>query len=166
LLAVADALPAGIGAILFFARIGCFLEGSCYGVVTQLSWGMQFPRGSVVYAGLLQEGLLTSGEPLTPPLHPTQVYSAAAGLCLVALAWWLAPRKRFPGEVFFGGLLFYAATRGGIDVLRGDFGGETLVFGLLPTTQLITASLGVMALLGLSVLAWRCKRVGRMSQLV
>lgn len=165
-LPLADALPAGFGLGLFFTRIGCFLEGSCYGVVTQLPWGVCFPIRSVAYAGSLQERLVTSGEPLTPPLHPTQLYSATAGLCLFALALWLAPRKRFQGEVFFGGLLFYAVTRIFIDALRGDLGGETLFFGLLPTTQLITAFLGIAALLGLGYLSWRFKRAGQVGHLV
>ena len=166
LLAFADTLPAGFGLVLFFARIGCFLEGSCYGVVTRLPWGVRFPLGSVAYAGLLQERFVTRGERLTPPLHPTQLYSAAAGLGLLALAVWLARRKRFQGEVFFGGLLFYAATRIVIDAFRGDLGDETLFFGLLPTTQLITALLGIAALLGLGYLSWRFKRAGRVGHCV
>ncbi|MBI4588257.1 MAG: prolipoprotein diacylglyceryl transferase [Candidatus Rokubacteria bacterium] len=165
-LAVADALPAGFGLFLFLARVGCFLEGSSYGVVTELPWGVRFPSGSVAYAGLLHERLVRGGEPLTPPLHPTQLYSAAAGLCLFALALWLAPRKRFQGEVAFLGLSFYAATRMGIDTLRGDLGDETLFFGLLPTTQLITAALGLAALLGLGYLSWRFKSAKRVGHLV
>jgi phosphatidylglycerol:prolipoprotein diacylglycerol transferase len=158
LLTLTDALPAGFGLGLFFTRIGCFLEGSCYGVVTQLPWGVRFPVKSVAYTDLLRERLVGGGESLTPPLHPTQLYAAAAGLCLLALALWWAPRKRFQGEVFFGGLLFYAATRIVIDALRGDLGAETLFFGFLPTTQLITALLGIVGILGLGYLSWRFKR--------
>jgi phosphatidylglycerol:prolipoprotein diacylglycerol transferase len=165
-LTVADTLPAGVGLILFFARIGGFLEGSCYGAVTQLPWGVRFPVGSIAYAELLQQRLVASGEQLTPPLHPTQLYAAAAGLCLFALAWWLSRHKRFSGEVFFGSLLFYAGTRLGIDMLRGDFGGEALFFGLLPTTQLITAVLGIIAVLGMVLQTWRFKRTAPAGQLV
>jgi prolipoprotein diacylglyceryltransferase len=109
---------------------------------------------------------VASGEQLTPPLHPTQLYAAAAGLCLFALAWWLSRHKRFSGEVFFGSLLFYAGTRLGIDMLRGDFGGEALFFSLLPTTQLITAVLGIIAVLGMVLQTWRFKRTAPAGQLV
>lgn len=164
-LRIADAVPAGFGLGLFFTRIGCFLEGSCYGVVTPLPWGVRFPAGSVAYAGALKDQLVSYTEPLTPPLHPTQLYAAAAGLCLVGFALWLARRKRFQGEVFFGGFLFYAVTRVGIDALRGDFGGETLFFGLLPTTQLITSLLGVVTALGLGFFWWQSTRRAQVSQL-
>jgi phosphatidylglycerol---prolipoprotein diacylglyceryl transferase len=165
-LTLADALPAGFGLGLFFARIGCFLEGSCYGVVTELPWGVRFPPRSIAYAGSWQAGVVANGEPLTPPLHPTQLYAALAGLGLFLLALRLAPRKRFHGGVFFGGALFYAVTRLLIDTLRGDLRGETLFFGLLSTTQLITAILGIASLLGLGCLSWRFKRLTQVRQLV
>jgi len=152
-LRLADALPAGFGLGYFFARIGCLLEGSCYGVVTHLPWGVRFPPGSVAYGNPpAEQALVTGGPMLTPPLHPTQLYAAAAGLCLFALALWLAPRKRFHGEVFFAGLLFYSATRVPIDALRGDLGGLTVVFGFLPSIQLVTVCIGLVALLGLGYL--------------
>ncbi len=73
LAAPAAAIGYGIG------RIGCFLSGDgCYGLPTNLPWGMSFPNGL---------------EP-TPPgvrVHPTPLYEFVAGLLI---GWWLWVRGR------------------------------------------------------------------------
>src|SRR5579871_4204208 len=73
LAAPAAAIGYGIG------RIGCFLSGDgCYGLPTNLPWGMSFPNGL---------------EP-TPPgvrVHPTPLYEFLAGLLI---GWWLWVRGR------------------------------------------------------------------------
>jgi phosphatidylglycerol:prolipoprotein diacylglycerol transferase len=57
-------------------RIGCFLVGDDYGRPTSLPWGVAFPEGL---------------PPTTIPVHPTQLYEAAA---LAALAWLLFRWRR------------------------------------------------------------------------
>ncbi len=44
-----DALAVGLVAALVFGRIGCFLNGCCYGKPTDLPWGVRFPYGSFSY---------------------------------------------------------------------------------------------------------------------
>jgi phosphatidylglycerol:prolipoprotein diacylglycerol transferase len=44
-----DALAIGLVAALVFGRIGCFLNGCCYGKPTDLPWGVRFPYGSFSY---------------------------------------------------------------------------------------------------------------------
>jgi len=165
LLRLGDSLPRGFAVGLFFARIGCFLEGSCYGVVTSLPWGVRFPEGSVAYGDAPLTGLALRGEALTSPLHPTQLYSAAAAVGLFFLAQWLARRRRFVGEVCLSGLLFYGWTRLAIDALRGDLGGESVFFGVLPTTQMLNALVGLAGALGLAYLAWRSKTADRVAEI-
>lgn len=41
-----DVLAVGLMLALVFGRIGCFLNGCCYGKPTELPWGVQFPYGS------------------------------------------------------------------------------------------------------------------------
>jgi phosphatidylglycerol:prolipoprotein diacylglycerol transferase len=57
-------------------RIGCFLVGDDYGAPTNLPWGVAFPEGL---------------PPTTVPVHPTQIYEAAA---LVPIAWLLVRWRR------------------------------------------------------------------------
>ena len=64
--APAAAVGYGIG------RIGCFLSGDgCYGIPTNLPWGMSFPHGI---------------DPTVVRVHPTPLYEMAAGLLI---GWWL-----------------------------------------------------------------------------
>ena len=53
-------------------RIGCFLVGDDYGVVTDLPWGMTFPKGA---------------PPTLVPVHPTQVYETVMGIGIFAILW-------------------------------------------------------------------------------
>jgi len=73
LAAPAAAIGYGIG------RIGCFLSGDgCYGIPTNLPWGMSFPHGI---------------EPTLLRVHPTPLYELAAGL---VIGWWLWRRGGKP----------------------------------------------------------------------
>ena len=45
----ADILAIGLMAALAFGRIGCFLNGCCYGKPTNLTWAVRFPYGSDAY---------------------------------------------------------------------------------------------------------------------
>lgn len=44
-----DALAVGLMLALAFGRIGCFLNGCCYGKPTTLPWGVRFPYNSFAY---------------------------------------------------------------------------------------------------------------------
>ncbi len=97
-------------------RIGCFLDGCCYGAATDGPLGVHLP-----------------GHP--GPLHPTQLYEAAADLALAALlALILRPRARGRGELLGWMLLTYGAARAAIELWRADPRGAV---GPLSTSQLI-----------------------------
>ncbi|MBN2269172.1 MAG: prolipoprotein diacylglyceryl transferase [Sedimentisphaerales bacterium] len=44
-----DILAIGLMAALMFGRIGCFLNGCCYGKPTDLPWAVRFPYNSLAY---------------------------------------------------------------------------------------------------------------------
>ncbi|MHC4154868.1 MAG: prolipoprotein diacylglyceryl transferase [Planctomycetota bacterium] len=44
-----DILAIGLMAALVFGRIGCFLNGCCYGRPTDVAWAVRFPYGSDAY---------------------------------------------------------------------------------------------------------------------
>jgi phosphatidylglycerol---prolipoprotein diacylglyceryl transferase len=95
------ALGAGIG------RIGCFLNGCCYGRPTRLPWGVVFPPDS--YAGL---------EFGNAAVHPSQLYLAAAAFALFLLTWGLRRRPRVPGTLFWLFIVLFALIRIPIDLTR------------------------------------------------
>ncbi len=49
-----DILAIGLMVGLGFGRIGCFLNGCCYGKCTTVSWAVQFPYGSPAFYGQIR----------------------------------------------------------------------------------------------------------------
>ena len=45
-----DVMAVGLMMALVFGRMGCFLNGCCFGRPTELPWGIRFPYGSFSYA--------------------------------------------------------------------------------------------------------------------
>jgi phosphatidylglycerol:prolipoprotein diacylglycerol transferase len=91
----------------FFTRIGCFLNGCCFGLPTNLPWGVHFPKGSFAYSAGLD-----------CPVHPTQLYSSLFGLVLFFFLQRMLHHKHKQGEVFANFLIFYGGFRFGIDFIR------------------------------------------------
>ncbi len=121
--APAIALGQGIG------RLGCFLNGCCYGVVCELPVGVTFPS-----------------PPPPHPVHPTQLYEAAAQLCWAAVLWRLRTRLPQPGAMISLYVLTYAASRFVIEFVRGD---GNPMYGALSLSQWIS----VVAVVGVGC-AW------------
>ncbi|MBN2848045.1 MAG: prolipoprotein diacylglyceryl transferase, partial [Coriobacteriia bacterium] len=64
-----------VGQVLM--RTGCFLNGCCYGLPTDLPWGVVYPAGSPVWQAQLTsgtQGLLSGFAGVVNPVHPTQLY--------------------------------------------------------------------------------------------
>ncbi len=92
---LADAtIPALVSGIVLM-RIGCFLNGCCFGTETSLPWGVTFPAGSPVWAQQVLTGKVALlGFDATQPVHPTQLYEIAAALVFGGFATWLYARTR------------------------------------------------------------------------
>jgi len=108
--------PAVIVAQAVIGRIGCTINGCCYGIEapTWLPW-------SVVYTHP------DSYAPLGIPLHPTQPYELIFGLIVFGILFKLRGRFKPDGSLFFIYLSLYAVWRLGIDFLRV---GTPFLFGL------------------------------------
>ncbi|MEW6050002.1 MAG: prolipoprotein diacylglyceryl transferase [Candidatus Zixiibacteriota bacterium] len=88
LLEVFDYFSPTLGLGLGITRIGCFLNGCCFGTPTELPWGISFPPGSIPYS--VFQSL---------PLHPSQLYSSLYGLLLFLLLHFMMKRKKFIGQL-------------------------------------------------------------------
>ena len=121
-------------------RIGCFLNGCCYGIPTQLPIGIYLP------GRLLR-------------LHPTQVYSSIFLLLMFIVLKRLYRKKLFAGAVFFLYLVFYSFGRFFIDFFRGDL--HTACFGL-KVSQIISIGIFFPSLFMLilkSIVKWKSIRL-------
>jgi phosphatidylglycerol:prolipoprotein diacylglycerol transferase len=105
---LADALAPSVALGCVFGRIGCLMNGCCYGLKCHLPWAITFPASS-------------NTAPPGVPLHPTQIYDSLLNLGLYALLAWLYRRKRFDGQVFGTYLVGYALCRSFVEVFRGDY---------------------------------------------
>jgi phosphatidylglycerol---prolipoprotein diacylglyceryl transferase len=144
--APAVAIGAAVG------RIGCFLNGCCHGAVCDQPWAIRFPTGSHAWVRQLNAGLIEPDAAFSLPVHPTQLYSCAAALLVLAILLGYARRPaRRPGQVMALLMIFYPLTRWPIEALRGD---EPRVFLGMSWSQNISIGL-FLAGLGLGSLLRR-----------
>lgn len=105
------------------ARIGCFLNGCCWGSPTNTPWGVCYPKSNWgAYAQQFKEGLITGDAPVSLPVHPTQLYSAAGLLIIFAFMRSAYKRRRFPGAVMLLYPFLYGILRFIVECFRGDSG--------------------------------------------
>jgi phosphatidylglycerol:prolipoprotein diacylglycerol transferase len=138
---LADVLAPSIALGYVFGRIGCFLNGCCYGRVCNLPWKVQFPYGSEPWNGQFAQNLIGRNDPALP-VHPTQLYESFLSLALYFGLAWLYRRKKFDGQVFAVYLMCYAVTRSIVELFRGDYTAEHLHGGLTPAHLI---SIGIFA---------------------
>jgi phosphatidylglycerol---prolipoprotein diacylglyceryl transferase len=82
-----------------FGRLGCFLNGCCYGKVCDLPWAVRFPE-------------------LSHAVHPAQLYEAFYDIVLFAFLVQRRKRIRFEGEIALLYFLLYGMGRYTIEFLR------------------------------------------------
>lgn len=90
-------------------RIGCFLNGCCFGVKTGSIFGVRFPKGSlpdIAYSG--------------SPVHPAQLYELSLDLAGFLILWAIRRRVKFDGGLFLVYLALYSIIRIIVSGLRGD----------------------------------------------
>jgi len=141
--AAAPSMALGVG----LGRIGCYLNGCCFGLPTTLPWGVQFPEASgasYVFPGVA--------------LHPSQIYQSGAALLLFVLLLALDRKRRFDGWLFWSYIAFDAGVRFVIDFTRyydatssiGAMGG--LSFNV---NQILSAGLILLSIVMLTILSRR-----------
>lgn len=142
LLELADCVVPGMLVGLAIGRVGCFLNGCCYGGPCDLPWSVSFPAGTEVAA---KYPAAAAGPSV--PVHPAQLYAAldAALLAGLAVAW--TPLARRPGEVLALVLTLHPISRLLLEEIRVD---EPPALG----TPLTISQLLSLALLALAAALW------------
>jgi phosphatidylglycerol---prolipoprotein diacylglyceryl transferase len=88
-------------------RIGCFLNGCCFGLPTHSGCGLIFPADS-------QAGFVFPNTPLIP----TQLFESLAGFMMLGIILWSERFKRFNGHSFWVTVGLYSLWRFIIDFFR------------------------------------------------
>jgi phosphatidylglycerol:prolipoprotein diacylglycerol transferase len=142
---MADLAAPWIALGLALTRMGCFLNGCCYGKVSTLPWAVRFPAGGVAHEAQERAHLIApGGAPL--PVHPAQLYLAALNLATFFIVYYVVrPRKRFAGEMFAWLLILKGVFRSLVEIWRDDDRGVFLG-GWVSTSQLLSLPLVVIGL--------------------
>jgi phosphatidylglycerol:prolipoprotein diacylglycerol transferase len=115
-LPLADLLIPYVALAQSIGRVGCFLNGCCYGDITNSIFGMKFPQ-------------------LAYFVYPTQLYYSLAWLITFIILNQLYEKRHFVGETFCLYFLFYGLIRFLIDFYRGDL---SRIWAGLTLTQIIS----------------------------
>ena len=111
---LADVIAPGIILAQTIGRIGCTLNGCCYGKTTTLPW-------AIIYTNPDTHG------PIGIPVHPTQIYEIIFNLIVFGVLYKLRGRLKPDGSLFLVYLTLYSVWRLGIDFIRD---GTSFLFGL------------------------------------
>ncbi|MCL2144289.1 MAG: prolipoprotein diacylglyceryl transferase [Endomicrobia bacterium] len=123
---LSDAIAPALGLGHFFGRIGCFFAGCCYGKVCGLPWAVTFKNSDT----LALHGV---------PLHPVQIYEAAANLIIFIILHLYNKKEHLAGKTFALYLIIYAVLRFILEFFRGDYRGAA--FAGLSIAQAVSAGL-------------------------
>ena len=104
----ADIAVPSIALGIAFTRIGCFLNGCCYGLHAPENFPIVaiFPPGSI--------------PGTTLPLYPSQLISSLNAFILFIVLSLMFNHRKFNGQLFWIFGVLYSITRFGIEFIRGD----------------------------------------------
>jgi phosphatidylglycerol:prolipoprotein diacylglycerol transferase len=137
-LAMCDAVAPALAIGIALGRIGCLLNGCCFGGVSDVPWAMTFPAGSLPWLHHVDHGWLSPLAAHSLPVHPAQVYATLDGVFLLALLSAYFPYRRKDGQVMALLMMCYPVSRFAIESLRDD--DPAIALGLT-LSQLISAGL-------------------------
>ena len=133
---------------LAFGRIGCFLNGCCYGATSEVPWAVTYPYASIPYTDQVKEGALAAPPELITvdekrdrlvepaelrarpvlaeiaaherslPMHPAQLYSSLTAFLICALCLAYFTLPHATGRVFALMLMVEGITRYLLELLR------------------------------------------------
>lgn len=102
------------------ARLGCFLNGCCWGYHTDGPTGVVFPRYSLAWKRQVEEGLITRSAEHPLPVHPTQLYESLGLFGIFLVMRFAYKHKKFDGSIIFLYPLLYGILRFTTEAFRGD----------------------------------------------
>ncbi len=107
LLKLFDVLAPVFGLGVFLTRIGCFFNGCCYGIPSDLPWAVKFP-----FIGAAGYHFYDTA------IHPTQLYSSLYGLILMVVLVIVDKKKHVDGFLTSLAFIMYGIFRFLVDFVR------------------------------------------------
>lgn len=139
ILKVADLFAPSVMIAYAIGRVGCFLNGCCYGAPTNMPWGVRF----------FDDGRWT------PPSHPTQLYATVlATLFFIGLVY-VERHRRYLGQVACWFLLGTATERFITEIWRAGTTSDVISVGpihFLTDVQWLCLGIFSIGLVGMAIL--------------
>jgi phosphatidylglycerol:prolipoprotein diacylglycerol transferase len=150
---IGDTVAPSFAIGIAIGRIGCFLNGCCYGRISE-ACGISFPAKDFppAYADQLRQNLIEPGAAQSLPVIPTQLYSSLNNLVIFALLLVLSRRKPFDGFLIWLFIGLYGVHRFIIDFFR-YYEGAAKVLRVITLSQMTSLFLIVFSIIALIVLA-------------
>lgn len=104
-----------------FGRIGCFMNGCCWGAPSQSFFAVRFPF-------------------LDHTVHPVQLYSSGVAFTLFLFLTRVYRRRRYDGEVTILYFVLYALLRTLLEFFRGD---QPPIVGVFNRPQIISVAVAI-----------------------
>ncbi len=139
LLKVMDITAPGIAIAISIGRIGCFLNGCCYGRITDSFIGVKFPARwyPPAFVDHLQRGLISSGAEQCLPVIPTQLISTLNLFLIFLILWNIRTKKIFNGFIFALFIGLYGFHRFIVDFFR-HYSENALILKYLSLSQVLS----------------------------
>ena len=107
---LADSSVPALALGIAVAKVGCLLNGCCFGVATHAPWGVAVASGSEAHLAQMAAGSIALfADPV--PVHPSQLYEVIAALIGGAAALVLLRQQRADGVAFLVFALWFGAFR-------------------------------------------------------
>jgi phosphatidylglycerol---prolipoprotein diacylglyceryl transferase len=133
---LADTITPYIALGYAIVRIGCFLNGCCYGKIASVPWALRCAAHD------------------TALRYPTQLYSMFGSLILFVILWRFRNHKQFVGFLFLLYIGMYSIMRYIVEIFRES----PMVYPWLSLAQLVCIILGVTAFGLIGIFEWRSKK--------
>jgi phosphatidylglycerol:prolipoprotein diacylglycerol transferase len=109
-------LPVG----MFLQRIGCFLNGCCYGTITTSGWGVRYGPHSSAFHDQVTSGVIPYTSSISLSIHPVQLYESVACLLFAILLSKVRRKLKSDGSLLFLSGLTYYLTRFATEFFRSE----------------------------------------------
>ena len=142
-LKMADITAPSLALGVAFGRMGCFMNGCCFGAPSNLPWCFSWPAGSIPY-----EHYSRLDFAAMPTIHPAQLYGVVNALGIFLLLHLAFRWKRRHGVIlgaFFG---LYAVSRFLLEMIRaGEPGSQVTGLTVWQNVALVVAAAAGISLL-------------------
>ncbi len=101
-------------------RLGCFLNGCCWGDICNWPWGVVYPQDSDIFDKQMIRHLLPPNASVPLPVHPTPLYEILGLLIIFLLLRMIYKNKLYNGQVLLWYLALYGAWRFFDENFRGE----------------------------------------------